>query len=144
MKMAWRILLDSSQWLKESSFMIMIISFLWICLFNKQLFHFKSYNDLKVLNIYCDFIPIQFTRSISYIYNWISPITLFVNYIGHFSHTYSSVCCINIDARFLHEPLCYFFASSPLHGMYSYSIIFSQGTLRGKVLLPNISEDYSL
>jgi hypothetical protein len=37
MKMASRILLDSNQWFKESSFMTTTISFLWICLFNEQL-----------------------------------------------------------------------------------------------------------
>jgi hypothetical protein len=45
---------------------------------------------------------------------------------------------------FCTEPYATSFASSLPHGMYSHSIMFSQGTLRGKVLLPNMSEDHSL
>jgi hypothetical protein len=87
----------------------------------------------KVHTMYCDFTSIRFMRSIFYIYDWIYPILFFANYIGHFFHTYPSVCCINIDARFLLEPLyATRFASSPPHEMYSYSIMFSQRTVRGK------------
>jgi hypothetical protein len=38
----------------------------------------------KVHNMYYDFISIQIMRYISYIYDWISTILLFANYIRHF------------------------------------------------------------
>jgi hypothetical protein len=45
---------------------------------------------------------------------------------------------------FCMNPYATRFASSPPHGMYLYFIMFSQRTLRGMLLLPNISEDYFL
>jgi hypothetical protein len=98
----------------------------------------------KVHNMYYDFISIQIMRYISYIYDWISPILLFANYIRHFStHTCRYIASI-LMLGFCMNPYATSFTSSPSHGMYSYFIMFSQGKLRGKVLLTYMSEDHSL
>jgi hypothetical protein len=136
MTMAWRILRDSNQWLKESSFMTTTISFLWICLFNEQpercticiaiLYWFRLRGPSRT----------YMTESLQSPY---LPIIL-----DTFStHTHQYVTSI-LMLGFCMNPYATSFASSPLHGMYSYFNIFSQGTLRGKVLLPNMSEDHSL
>jgi hypothetical protein len=98
----------------------------------------------KVHNMYYDFISIHIMRSILYIYDWIYQILLFANYIGHFFHTYLRYVASTLMLGFYINPYAIRFASSPPHGMYSYSIMFSQRTLRGKLLVPNISKDHSL
>jgi hypothetical protein len=62
-----------------------------------------------VHNMYCEFISIQFMKSISNLYDWIFTILWSTNYIELFFHTYPSMCCIN--------PYATCFTSSPRHGM---------------------------
>jgi hypothetical protein len=116
--------------------MTMIISFLQICLFNEQpercticitiLYQFRLQGPSRT----------YMTESLQSPY---FPITL-----DTFStHTCRYVASISM-LGFCMNPYATSFASSPLHEMYSYSIMFLQGTLRGEVLLPNIIEEHSL
>jgi hypothetical protein len=98
----------------------------------------------KVHNMYYDFTLILVMRSIFYIYDWIYLILLFANYIGHFFYTYPRYVASTLMLGFYMNPYATCFVSSPPHGIYSYFIMFSQRTLRGKLLLPNISKDYYL
>jgi hypothetical protein len=124
-------------------------------LFHKQLNHFKLfYKQLfilnhsmiqKVHNMYCDFLSIQIMRSILYIYmiESIQSSYLSITLDTFFTHTRRYVES-TLMLGFCMNPYATCFSSSLSHVMYSYSIMFSQRTLREKLLLPNISEDHSL
>jgi hypothetical protein len=76
------------------------------------------------------------TESLQSPYLAITLDTFFTHICRYVASTLMLCFCMN--------PYATSFASSPPHGMYSHSIMFSHGTLRGNVLLSNMSEDHSL